>query len=412
MVKRETYINQLNGRILLADELIQEIQEIIPLSYQELHELSLDGISESTKESVRERVREWFQISRVLIEAGSGKDDYLVQEFIHRGSKPIRELDFKKAMVGKLESGKRGLESIVQACEIQRSLVADTKTELHPVSDVRPCKVFISHKKEDQDYADALVSLINFIIGSSGDKVFCSSIPGYGIRQSRDIIDDLKAQFDEHNIFMVIIHSPRYYNSTICLNEMGASWILGTKFSSFMTKDCTYDLLNGVIGKEKICININEERGMLNAHLNDFKNDLLSFFGVGAIDENKWEHARDRFVKEVSMLSYASTGDDSSSEPPRNESVARFTNEENAIIKKWVDSNFIEGHVVRTKDGTSFILGQDSYDVKGARDLMKWNDFMDRMEKAKLIKTVRTNRMGNPVFQLTRIAFDYIDSLS
>ena len=412
MAKKETYIYQLKGRILLADELIQEIKDIIPLSYQELHELSLDGISESTKESVRERVREWFQISRVLIEAGSGKDDYLVQEFIHRGSKPIRELDFKKAMVGKLESGKRGLESIVQACEIQRSLEADTKTELHPVSDVRPCKVFISHKKEDQDYADALVSLINFIVGSSGDKVFCSSIPGYGIRQSRDIIDDLKAQFDEHNIFMVIIHSPRYYNSTICLNEMGASWILGTKFSSFMTKDCTYDLLNGVIGKEKICININEERGMLNAHLNDFKNDLLSFFGVEAIDENKWEHARDRFVKEVSMLSYDSTGNGPSSEPSHQESVAPFSDKENAIIKKWVDSNFIEGHVVRTKDGTSFILGQDSYDVNGARDLMKWNDFIDRMKKAEYITAVRTNRLGNLVFQLTKAAFDYIDSLS
>lgn len=412
MVKRETYIYQLKGRILLADELIQEIQEIIPLSYQELHELSLDGISESTKESVRERVGEWFQVSRVLIEAGSGKDDYLVQEFILRGSKPIRELDFKKAMVGKLESGKRGLESIVQACEIRRSLEAETKTELHAASVVRPCKVFISHKKEDQDYADALVGLINFILGPSGDKIFCSSIPGYGIRQSRDIIDDLKAQFDNHNIFMVIIHSPRYYNSTICLNEMGASWILGTKFSSFMTKDCTYDLLNGVIGKEKICININEERGMLNAHLNDFKNDLLSFFGVGAIDENKWEHARDRFVKEVSMLSYATTGDNSSSEPPRNESVAQFTNEENAIIKKWVDSNLIEGHVVRTKDGTSFILGPDSYEVKGARDLMKWNDFMDRMKKAEYITVVRTNRLGNLVFQLTKAAFDHIDSLS
>ena len=52
MVKRETYIKQLNGRIFLADELIQEIKDIIPLSYQELQELSMDGISESTKESV------------------------------------------------------------------------------------------------------------------------------------------------------------------------------------------------------------------------------------------------------------------------------------------------------------------------------------------------------------------------
>ena len=67
--------------------------------------------------------------------------------------------------------------------------------------------------------------------------------------------------------------------------------------------------------------------------------------------------------------------------------------------------------MVRVKDGTTFILGQDSYDAQGARNLMKWNDFIERLEKAKLIEIVRTNRSGNPVFQLTRIAFDYIDSL-
>lgn len=210
---------------------------------------------------------------------------------------------------------------------------------------------------------------------------------------------------------MVIIHSPRYYNSTICLNEMGAAWILGTKFSSFMTKDCTFDLLKGVIGKEKICININEEKGMLNAHLNDFKNDLLDFFGLNAIDENKWEHARDRFVREVSMLPSSPTGDAPSSKSFHRESAMLFTDEENAIIKKWVDSNIIEAHRAISKDGTSFILGPDSYDVNGARNLMKWNDFIERLEKAKLIEIVRTNRSGNPVFQLTRIAFDYIDSL-
>ena len=207
-------------------------------------------------------------------------------------------------MVGKLESGKRALESIVKACEIQQSLEPENRTNNHSVSDRRPNKVFISHKKEDQDYANALINLINFIIGPDGDKIFCSSIPGYGIKQSRDIMDEMKAQFDQNNIYLVIIHSPRYYKSAICLNEMGAGWVLGTQFSSFMTKDCTYEQLKGVIGKEKICININDESGILNAHLNEFKNDLIQFFSASSVDENKWENARGRFIKEVTSLTY------------------------------------------------------------------------------------------------------------
>jgi hypothetical protein len=119
-------------------------------------------------------------------------------------------------------------------------------------------------------------------------------------------MDDLKAQFDNYEIYMIIIHSPRYYQSAVCLNEMGASWVLGTKFSSFMTKDCNYEHMHGVINRDTICINLNDEAGMLNSHLNDFKDDLLSFFSLDAIDENKWENARGRFIKEVSSIEYAS----------------------------------------------------------------------------------------------------------
>ena len=165
-------------------------------------------------------------------------------------------------------------------------------------------KIFISHKKEDKAYADALVNMLNFIVGADGDKIFCSSVQGYGIRQSRDIMDELKAQFENYEIFMIIIHSPRYYQSAVCLNEMGAAWVMGTQFSSFLTTDCETEHMRGVINKEKIFIDPNDDPDMLEAHLNDFKNDLLSFFGKGSIDENKWANARKRFVNEISSLSY------------------------------------------------------------------------------------------------------------
>lgn len=406
------FLHKLKERLDLSESLVKELSKYglyVPGDLAEVPAISY----EDSMERAHDRVNQWFRVTEAIIAEERPENDINYKEFKSRGEKPCWGWeDLPNVLIRKIRSGQSILSTLIEIETVKQQTKADKK-EIKEVSVVmKKPKVFISHKQEDKPFADALVSLINFIIGPSGDKVFCSSIPGYGIRQSRDIIDDLKAQFDDHNIFMVIIHSPRYYSSTICLNEMGASWILGTKFSSFMTKDCTYDLLKGVIGKEKICINVNEERGMLNAHLNDFKNDLLSFFGLGAIDENKWEHARDRFVKEVSMLSYDSTGKDSSSEPSHNESVTRFTDEENAIIKKWVDSDSIEGHVVRSKDGTSFILGQDTYNAQGARNLMKWNDFIERLEKAKLIEIVRTNRSGNPVFQLTRIAFDYIDSLS
>lgn len=85
----------------------------------------------------------------------------------------------------------------------------------------KPPKVFISHKCEDREYAKKLTGLIEFIVGAGEEKIFCSSIPGYGIKQARSILEKLKQQFDNNNVFMVIIHSPRYYRSAVCLNEMG-----------------------------------------------------------------------------------------------------------------------------------------------------------------------------------------------
>lgn len=176
---------------------------------------------------------------------------------------------------------------------------ADGKRE-EPVS--KPPKVFISHKTEDQAYANALVTLINFIIGPDGDKIFCSSIPGYGVKPSQKFLDKIKKQFDNHNLFVVLIHSPRYYKSPVCLNEMGATWVLNAKFYSFLTKDCSFDQLTGVIGKEEICINPNSDEEMLNSHLNSFKDDLIAFFGANTIDQTKWEHERSEFMKTIAGI--------------------------------------------------------------------------------------------------------------
>lgn len=202
----------------------------------------------------------------------------------------------------------------------------------------KPPKIFISHKTEDAVYSDALINLINFVIGSDGDKVFCSSVQGYGIRQACDIMEELRSQFVNNEIFMIIIHSPRYYKSAICMNEMGAAWALGSRFCSFLTKDCKPEQMQGVVGKERIYIDPNGDADMLNAHLNDFKNDLVSFFHCETPDENKWENARNRFVREVLTIEY-----------------------KNVPEEKPFDSDFFENHYLNAFDHIFDLLDIDHF---------------------------------------------------
>lgn len=288
---------------------VQRIQDRIDMLsslMRRINGLPSGAVARETAQNIAEECKKWKEVTASIVMEICGQSDPHLLDFGMHWRVPLRGQNFKAEMMQKLKRAKTDLEIIVEI-EKERSSYHDTMPTESVL--VKSPKVFISHKKEDKAFADALVSLINFILGADGDKIFCSSVQGYGIKQSRDIMDELKMQFENYDIFMVIIHSPRYYQSAICLNEMGAAWVLGTRFSSFLTKDCKPDQMRGVINKEKIYIDPNDAPDQLNAHLNDFKNDLVAFFGIQQVDENKWENARSRFIKEVSSLTYKSVGD-------------------------------------------------------------------------------------------------------
>lgn len=166
-------------------------------------------------------------------------------------------------------------------------------------------KLFISHKSEDELFVDALVNLLRLYIGSDAQRIFCSSVPNYKIGIGKDIYNEIKSQFEEYRIFMVIIHSPRYYQSSICLNEMGASWILNNECCSFLTADCNYEDLKGVIDKQYISIKVNANDAK--ERMNEFITKVLDFFSLSRFDIttiSQWEADRDKFLKTVCKLTF------------------------------------------------------------------------------------------------------------
>lgn len=261
-------------------------------------------------QNCRKHINTWQLTCKEILISTFGEKHRFVSSFKETISEKSRGVDYQKEFQTEVNNGLSVLESISATLKLGLCSFENT---MNGENNKTP-KIFISHKSEDRFFSDALVNLINFIIGSDGDKIFCSTIPGYGIRQAHSIMDDLKAQFDNYNIYMIIIHSPRYYKSAVCLNEMGASWVLGTKFSSFVTKDCANELMCGVINRSNICIDFKEDIKMLKAHLNDFKNDLMSFFDKKTINENKWETARDKFVEEVNEIKNISECDENNTD--------------------------------------------------------------------------------------------------
>lgn len=166
------------------------------------------------------------------------------------------------------------------------------------ISSKRPM-VFISHSSRDKSFVEALVSLFEDL-GMTSENLFCSSVPGYGIGISQNIFDVLRGLFLEHDLFVVFIHSPRYYESSVSLNEMGAAWVLRTNFCSFLTTDMDFSKMNGVINGNAISIKVDAEDAP--ARLNELKNCLIKTLSLPIIDENKWERKRNNFIHLVNSI--------------------------------------------------------------------------------------------------------------
>lgn len=154
--------------------------------------------------------------------------------------------------------------------------------------------VFISHSSKDKDFVEAFVSLLESL-GFDNTNLFCSSIPDYWIGLGQNILDNLYKLFVEHELFVIFIQSPRYYESPISLNEMGAAWVLKTNYCSVLTKDMQKDNMKGVVGPNTIYIKVDTPDA--SARMNELKKQLTVLFGLPSIAESTWERKRNTFLR-------------------------------------------------------------------------------------------------------------------
>lgn len=89
-----------------------------------------------------------------------------------------------------------------------------------------------------------------------------------------------------------------------------------------------------------------------------------------------------------------------------------LSDEEIDVLRSWVASDEPDAHAARYMGGTMFVLGSLSYDVTDGRELVQWQEFFNKLERAGFIEQYRKNRQGNPVYQLRTPAYNYIDNLA
>lgn len=165
----------------------------------------------------------------------------------------------------------------------------------------KPSKIFISHSSKDQKYVTKLVELLD-AMGLNQTQVFCSSSPGYGIPVGADIFECLCKQFNEYKLHVIFVHSKNYYKSAVCLNEMGAAWVLRNAYTSFLLPHFGFAEMTGVVDSKSIAIKLDNDEKEVKDKLNQLYNTIIAEFGLTKKADIIWEEKRDRFIKEVKEI--------------------------------------------------------------------------------------------------------------
>lgn len=200
-----------------------------------------------------------------------------------------------KELKGKLNVIKNNQSSYMGYKEIEgEKIMNDSKQPL----------IFISHSSKNKEEVKLLTDLLMKLRLEPKKDIFCSSIPGFDIpiTYENGIFEFLRDKFNNNTIHAVFIHSHDYYLSPVCLNEMGAAWVLKTIQTSFLLPGFDFKDMKGVINGSKIAIKLDNELLEVKDKLNQLRKQLEEEFSLEPIEDIIWEQARDVFIEKINKF--------------------------------------------------------------------------------------------------------------
>ena len=165
----------------------------------------------------------------------------------------------------------------------------------------KPIKIFISHSSQDIAFVKPIVDLFENI-GINENNMFCSSVIGYKIPLGNNILEYLKNLFKSYDLRVIYVLSENYYNSPICLMEMGATWVLQHRYTSILLPQFDFSDIKGAINNMDISIKLDSDKSELKARLNELRDMLIKELNLEGSSQNKWERHRDEFVDKMSSM--------------------------------------------------------------------------------------------------------------
>lgn len=272
-------------------------------------------------------------------------------------------------------------------------------------------KVFISHASKDEAVVRKIVELLEDI-GLSETQVVCSSVPGYGIPLGEDIYDWLAQQFRKYDLHVLFMLSKNYYNSIACQNEMGAAWVLKTKYDTILLPGFEFRDIKGAVNPNQISIKLDGNEEVLKQHLNELKDKLVAEFQLPIPSASKWERHRQSFLASIASLPVQKDEEDELIDiAPAFENRIKLTPDAEKLLIAGANDPAGQIMVIRVMGGTLISASKESfcYPEGGPRLEAKWTGALEELENYGFVQAASYKR---EVFTVTREGYDYADSIA
>jgi len=156
-------------------------------------------------------------------------------------------------------------------------------------------RIFISHSSKDKEIIQAFID--DILIGSLTIKpndIFCTTTDGTKIRSGVNWRDAIREHLINAKVTFLII-TPNYKESEVCLNEMGAAWVLSGQTIPLIVDPVNYEsvgILQEVVQLEKL----QDEKSL--DRIRDILQDCLEIQATD-IKSDRWTAKKREFLEKL-----------------------------------------------------------------------------------------------------------------
>lgn len=185
----------------IKDILLQYSNKGIITNYVSKLKEALDTDDISAVKYFVKKISDWYEENLTAI---------LTNDFVHQKGDHRKASRFLKEIEPKIQL-------IDSPNEVNNSSKNNSSGKTGPV-------IFISHKSEDSDFGNVIRQLLlNMRI--KNNQIIFSSHPMNKIPFGEDIFEYLRQKISQ-DTYVIYLLSNKYFSSSACLNEMGASWVM------------------------------------------------------------------------------------------------------------------------------------------------------------------------------------------